>query len=548
MRKILLMLLLISAVALWGCSSSDGDSPPDITPEAQAAADERSTETMGDLMEDMETAMGQDFDPEDIDALMEMELDAYAEGFEAALALDPDCGPAHFGLAFVEMVTLAQADDLQNMIDEFGGEFGGAELVLGVPMASFSTGSLLSGGLMGRSFQVLNRAPLALSPQEIEFGRRSSDKADGPLIRNLQTHIHNVILPATQSIVNHLAAAESDPDFSILIINGGAEPDTVEIDLGEVYILDAVVRALRSGLQIATAYDVELAPDGDYTWLTDGFKDFGYTDYDIQYNAGSSDDLFLLDDEEAQARRMEVLYTGFEDLLTPGSYFLTLWTNPWSGETAMEASHNEIQTLLVKLSAAYTFIQAEEDDQEYDLISQMLLAELDQAILEIGEELPDYLGTWETIPDIIAWIEEITTGPYTIPVEISETETFDLVVNISALFLDPVEDWKTKLPYMDWLEFEDWASFNEEWEVGPYNWNPETPYTALVNGDDMSFPNIGTYTITYSEWDMDIPLVFLDGPGGSEVEEDFLYFPDYTFGGLFPEMDRAKWIILTGEE
>ena len=395
MRKILMMFFLLSTALMWGCSSSDDGGTTLVSPADQAAADDASTETMGDLMEALESALGEDFDPDDVDALMEMDLTPYTEGFDAALALDPDCGPAHFGLAFLEMISMAQETEIQDIIDEFGDELGGIGLPLGVPVPVFSTGTLLSGGLMGRSFEILRRSPLALSPQEIELGRLNADKAEGPLIRNLQAHIHNVTLPATQSIVGHLAAAENDPDFSIIIISGD-EPDTVEFDLGEVYVLDAVVRALRSGLQIATAYDVELAPDGDYSWITDSFVNYGYTGYVIQYDDPGPDTLFLVEDEEVDVMRQAALMTGFEDLLAPGSYFLTLWTDPWSGETAMDAAYTEIQTLLVKLGAAYAFILAEGDDQDHDLITQMLLAELDEAILAMGEELPDYLGTFES--------------------------------------------------------------------------------------------------------------------------------------------------------
>ena len=546
MRKLLLMLFLLSSVVLWGCSSSDDDGPTGPSTEDQAAADNASTEAMGDLMEDMEEVMGEDFDPDDIDALMDMDMDPYTEGFEAALALDPNCGPAHFGLAFVEMLTMAQQTEIQDIIDEFGDELGGLGLPLGVPVPAFSTGNLLSGGLMGRSFEILRRSPLALSPQQIELGRMNADKADGPLIRNLQTHIHDVTLPATASIVGHLAAAENDPDFSIIIISGDA-PDTVEIDLGEVYILDAVVRALRSGLQIATAYDIELAPDGDYTWITDSFTSIGYTDYNVVDGGPGTDTLYLEEDEEVGILRQAQLMNDFEDLLAPGGYFLTLWTDPWSGETAMEAAYTEIQTLLVKLEAAYVFIQAEGDNQDHDLISQMLLAELDQAIMDMSAELPEYLGTWETIPDIIAWIEEILAGPYTVPVEISDTETFDLTVNISALFLTPVEDWKTKLPYMDWLPVDEWAWFDEIDENGPYGWNSDVPYSVLINGEEMTFENIGTYYITEIEWDTSTQIIFLDGPDGQDILGEFFYFPDYTFGGLFPDMDRDGWLTLMGE-
>ncbi len=544
MRKILLILSLILLAALWGCSSSDDDGPATVTPEDEAAADVAATETMGDLLDDMDAALGDEYTQEDVDALMEMDLSAHRDGFQSAIELDPTCGPAHFGLAFVEMVTMAQEDDMQDLIDDFGTEFGELEMDFGLPEDSFSTQSLLSGGMMGRSFEILRRSPLALSPRKIELGRLSSDKSDRPLIRDLQTYIHYFTLPATQRIVNHLAVAESDPDFNILIVNGGAEPDTVEIDLGEVYVLDAVVRALRAGLQIATAYDVELAPNGDYGWITDNFIDYGYTGYEVVDMAAVPDTLTLFDDDHETILREAALYEGFEDLLEPGSYFLTLWTDPWSGETAMNAAYAEIGTLLSKLESAYEFILAEEDDQSNDAITQVLLAELDGAIATMSDDLPDYIGTWETVPDVIAWVEEVLAGPYTIPVPINETETFNLTVNVSALFLNPVDDWKTKLPYMEWIPVEEWATFDEVRVFGPYSWNPDNPYSTRVDAEDMSFLDIGTYYFVESRWETSSALVFLDGPGGEPYEGEFYYFPDYTFGGLFPGMNRDGWLTL----
>lgn len=546
MRRYPILWLLLFALILPGCGDDDDGGPTPVSPEDAAAANEAAADGMDGMMTAMEDAMGGEFDPARIDELLDVDMAPHAADFEDALALDPDCGPAHFGLAFIGMMSVARDDDLEQIMDDMDAEFGGVELPIGLPSPGFTTHQLLAEGILGRSFEILRRAPLAVAPQVVELGGVSVAKADGPLIRALQTHVHEVMLPRIRGVLAHLEAAESDPDFAIVITREGEDPDTIEFDLGEVYVLDSIVRALYSGLLVATAYDVEPAPDGDYSWLVDNVGEVGYTGYDLEEVVDGPDVLTLYDDEEVQARRLEAIYDGFAALLSPGGDFLTLWTTPWSGEDAMQAAHGSLMTLLDNLVLAYAFIQSEGDDQSDDIITQLMLAELDQAIASVGGQLPEYLGTWETLPDVIVAIEGFLSEPFTLPVETGAPEPFELTVDVSTLFLAPVDDWKTKLPYMRWLTFAEWATHATDWEIGPYGWNPAVPYEELIDGTMMTFDDIGEYWIVESDWDLGSPVEFLDGPDGAPIGGGFPYFPDYTFGGLFPDMDREGWLTLLG--
>jgi hypothetical protein len=502
---------------------------------------------MADMMEDMDAAVGGELDPEDLETLMDMDMDPYSDGFEDALDLDPDCEEAHMGMALVGLFMMAQDDDLAELMEDFEQEFGGTELPIGPPLAGMATRSLFEGGILGRSFAIMHRAPLVMTPQELQLVGPQADKADGPLLRELQTHIHDHMLPRVATIISHLAHVESHPDFQMLVTFGDeVDPEMIEIDLGEVYVLDAVMRALRTGLLVATAYDIEIAPDGDYSWITDNMGYIGYNDYEVVTGTAAGDTLYLYDDEYVDVQQAAAVYGEIANLLAPGSDFLTLWTDPWSGEDAMQAAYDEGFLLLGKLEAAYEFIQDETDPQDNDVIEQLLIAELDEAILEMGADLPEWIGTFETLPDVIAWIEEIFSGPYTIPVPMGEDTTFDLTVDISALFVDPVDDWKTKLPYMTWLPIEEWAVFDEHYVGGPYYWNPDQPYNAYVDGEDVVYTNIVSYYYVEDDWDMDMPFAFLDGPDGEIIDGGFPHFPDYTMGGLFPTMDREDWLTLLG--
>jgi hypothetical protein len=440
------------------------------------------------------------------------------------------------------MMRMAQDDDLQDIMDAMDDEFGGTEL----PLPGLSTHALLRGGLLGRSFAILREAPLTLAPRELPLPIATADKADGPLIRGLQAYVHDSMLPATAAILAHLSAAEADPDFSIVMTTDAVDPDTTEIDLGEVYVLDAVLRGLRAGLLIATAYDLEPAPDGDYSWLTDNLGEIGYTGAEV-VPGDDADTLYLYDDEEVEVLGQAAVFERIEGLLAEDSAFLSLWETPWSGETALDEAYTELEKLLGKLEAAYVYIQAETDDQGDDVISQLLMTELDAVVMSLGENLPEHMGTWETIPDVIAWIETFMSGPYDFPIDLGDDEPYLLTVNVSALFLDPVEDWKTKLPFMAWLELEDWATYEGTETYGPYWHDPATPMVSLVMGEQVEFQNIGQYYIVESEWDTTLPWLFLDGPDGDPIELGvFPHFPDYTFGGLLPGMDRESLLMLLG--
>jgi len=73
-RTSLPVTILLAAIVLFGCSSTDDSPPTTTTPEDQAAAREAATDAMGNLLDDMELAMGDGFNPDDLEGLMEMNL------------------------------------------------------------------------------------------------------------------------------------------------------------------------------------------------------------------------------------------------------------------------------------------------------------------------------------------------------------------------------------------------------------------------------------------------------------------------------------------
>jgi hypothetical protein len=234
----------------------------------------------------------------------------------------------------------------------------------------------------------------------------------------------------------------------------------------------------------------------------------------------------------------------------PGNHFLELRTEPNSGETELGLAHDDLMAMLGKMEDAVSFIEAENDGQDDDLIKLGFITDLNSEIDDI-EDGPSFAQDWETIHDVIAWVEEVLSGPYTINEEIDE-QPLEIKVNLSAWLTNPVQDWKDKLPYHQWRPEEEWMGSHDSWPWTEENWNETGEYTYWdwETGENYFFENIGWIVHINEEFGMQQPIDFLNGPDGAiiDIEETMPYLPDYTLGGLFPEMGRPDWLELLGYE
>lgn len=530
MRYIIPLLLLV-LVAAFGCSTSDNDdvtNPP--TQEEQAAADSIAGYWFQALSDSM---AGYTDDLPDPDEVRELNLDDARTGFEEALDNDPNNASAHLGLALVSLIEVNYNEDLWAMVDSLD-----TVTKDGVELDRYShelAVNPLRDRLLGHQFRILAEAPLI-------YVQQVKTVPPNLTVHNLQIIIHNAILPKLSEAITHIGHVEAAGDFTLAIEVDG---DVIEIDKGEVFFFDAALRALRAGLRIMTAYSVDIfGPDGTYDWIED-LLDAPRDWYESEVVPGPASGDTLKVTHYYSAAQDSLLIAILQYNLSPGSSFLTLHTDPYSGRTAMQNAALDLGSVLGKLESALDYIRNEDDPQDNDIIQIGMLEDLDG---EIGNctDCPSFAQDWQTVEDVINWLQSVLSGPYTLHEEIEPGVFLDLTVNISALFVTPVADWKTKLPYHAWYDPATWISQEEDWWTS--DWDPTGgDYCTWIDDSMECFSNIDWVVwYTFEDFIGDPPVVLLDGPGGSEIdpEQEFPYFPDYTFGGLFPGMDRQDWLDL----
>jgi hypothetical protein len=309
------------------------------------------------------------------------------------------------------------------------------------------------------------------------------------------------------------------------------------------------------------AYDIDIADADGYGWLLEAIPDdpYEWDDYGIHEATSGGDTLVVLEYDEG-AVADSVLTAHVRDLLTAGSSFLTLRSGPYNGRQQLQQAGIDLGGTLVKLTDAVEFIRAEDDTaaggQDDDVIPLGWLTDLDEGIAGMSDAA-NFTSNWESIEDVLAWLEELRTGPYrfqeTIVHEVWDEDLedwvevpmdIDVTLDLSVMLTNPVGDWKTKLPYHSWLAPETWIvrEAGEPWYTAT---DPDSPYIVSILDEPMVFTGIGVIEHIVVDADMGQTMVMLDGSGGDAIGEgEFPYFPDYTFGGLFPGMDRPGWIEL----
>ncbi|MCK5732949.1 MAG: hypothetical protein KAI38_02100, partial [Candidatus Latescibacteria bacterium] len=312
---------------------------------------------------------------------------------------------------------LAQNADVQAVEDSLrafmgeGGEEGAEKPLLGVGMAPNAKRIAMMPKIvyrMGKNTLPAKRA-------------RKTAKSAGEIrtVRDLQRIIEETFIPAVDYALARLTVVEGDPDFQFIItpeLQGDAEEDSLELDLGEVYILDAQLRTLKAFLLVAIAYNLDFDENGSYDFLQEEFSD---------------------------AEILRQLMRVDQD-----SDFLTLR----SSDGMLPAGLN-VLSAVEKLEASVAFIRAEEDDQRDDLIRQRDLEDLDAEIdLSDQADVPDFLRDVDGIEQALSKLREVLSGPVDIDADFDgDGEEEILTVNLSAFFYAPVQDLKELLPYHKWF-------------------------------------------------------------------------------------------------
>jgi hypothetical protein len=534
MRLFLIAVTLLLAFLMIGCSDDPTDTPVDDGNDNAAAADSIGGVWMEAFADTLRAWEDLDLEYEDI---KDLDMTEMRTGFEAALAEDDGSGIGHLGLALVTMMELNYSQQLWAFLDSLEAHVAdnGPDDPVVPPM---NLATPLRDGLIGHQFRILAEAPLALVAQTAEL-------PDNLTMTELQRILNEDLLPRIAVALDHLAEVEADADFEY---QGVVDDEDFEIDLGEVYFFDASLRVLRSGLRVLLGYNLELTDlDGSYDWLLDLEDiDRGYDTYVVE-DTVPHDILHLYqvwERAQSDSLALALLHTN----LVEDGPLLTLRDDPYSGQTMLQQAGVDLNTAVDKLEAAVSYIRAESDNQGDDVIHLSLLTDWDTDIDEC-EDCPNFTAGWDEIEDVIAWIREVLDGPYLLEENIDGRD-ISVTVDLYQFFSDPVDDWKTLLPAHEWNPADQWLVR----EVHPIYWfdhDFNNDFTFWHRGPDMEeseevtvsgISRVYFYDVSES---IDEPMTLLDDLGFPLVTDVLPYFPDYTFHGLLPGMDRAGLAELT---
>ncbi|MCP4550002.1 MAG: hypothetical protein GY835_26385 [bacterium] len=514
MKKLIPVLILIPLFIFLGCTE---DELVELIP--ADAADSVAAYwfmALSDTLMDIEAACRDLEEPDEY--IRTLDFSIFRAGFTSVTAVEATHGLANLGHSSLDFIELVYSSDLWDFIDDIKAIENDDPPRLGHPLRR---------GLQGRHLQILAETPLFMVNQVREIPPDLT-------VPRTQLLVRNTIMPALTAAIGHVDLALDDTGFSQTFVIG---EETHEVDLGEVYCFKAMLLGLRSSMRMMVSYNFDIAgPDGTYDWLE--------TDHhtsEATVVPGTAEDPDTLDihvtelDGGIDAARM------FLHQLTPGSEFMTLWEDPYSGATELGLAHDDLLAMLTTMEAGIASIQGEGDDQDDDII---MIGDLEDLNAEIdpGEGDPDFMQDWTTINDVIDWIEDILQNEYNL-VETIDGVPIDVVINLSAFFNTPVADFKTLLPYHETRPEEEWIETTEE-EPNMWARNPDYPYEFWDGDEVISYENIGYVRRYFERTEMsDLPVNFLDAPEGSviNVGEVLPYFPDYTLGGIYPDMTRELW-------
>jgi len=532
MNKLRMLAVLAATLLFAHCSDNPVN---ESTPPNTGAADSIASLHFQSLGDSLDRLGGKS-----VEALRNTRFDDLRDGFQSALTRDPGNAIAHLGLSIIEMLELNYDEEIWAIVDSL--DAWGSAPSAALPRSRHEA-------LIGRQFSLLVEVPVFISM------KTANTFPPNVTIQNIQEIIRNKVIPALDRALDHLGIAERRAGTDLRIeINDNGVREFIRIDLGEILIWDAAVHALRTAFGIAISRDVDLyGPDGTYNWIDEmNNLETGspYCGEAVVVEQGAIDalDYYWTYGQErrdlmADSLLITVLYYNFE----VRTAFLSLRDNG----AALGDAHDDLVATLGKLEAAAAFIRNRNDNSEERVVKLADLTDLDSDISSDPNK-PNFAKNFDTLEDVIQFLENLFSGPVDFTEQLGpRNTTYSWRTNLSRLFDNPIQDWNDLLPFHRW-DFPVGAWIDADTTMVYFFDNGGSPIDVVTwNGEFCEWvmiPNIGIVT-EYAVYNhLNAPgIVFLDGPNGNDIDlnvERFPYFPDYTFNGIFPQMNRAEWLNL----
>ncbi len=590
---------IASVVMLSSCndltkSSEDDKKDPDVVVEYnQASVDSLFSE----LVDRVETAV-----ENEIDYNLTAELDFKSLASEFLKYSEQGDMKANMGYIVSEMMSLNKSQSLLKVADSLdvffdnmygeetvdGGatvtrsgevsERGGGERIRGIASKLFANrekSDLISRSYSENGINGMATTLLARSPEVILSRAENPSWPTFITVSYIQDIIDNEISPRLANVIKACERMEEKSYGKSLTIT--VQGETVEIDIADIFLLEASVRTLRSSLNIFTSYEWDVYAPGttDYSWIKK-LEDLGD-------NAASGYSEYTLKGDTLVCTRYDSEYTD----LTDYAYDIFKYNMERSGFLSLKrnnlnSAYSDLLEVPKKLRKAIIALENETDSKENDLIKMADLTSFEGDMVNIEQELLDngysngFAANFATPKTLADFAEKILTGPFQFSESFNGTDgpvSVDVTVDLSKFFTDPIQDFRAYLPLHKFRDkadihevhsnvyVHDYSSSNR-FEVYNYYYNDEP--VVNIPSHKIETDTVDAYgyrTITLKEpfsvfkdvyqYVSAIPYDFTDENGNIityDVMDELIwekneipYFKDYTLNGIFPGMTREKW-------
>ena len=451
--------------------------------------------------------------------------------------------------------------------------------VIGIELTPTPTRStLVSRSYEKNGINGLSLALLSQTPSTIRATTVSTSFPKFITMSHIQDIIENEISSRLDKVITTLELIEArnatqHVTFTIF-------EEVTEIDIADIYLLEASLRILRGSLRLFTIRDLDLRSPYtgsiDYSWAKD-MVDLFDTPYDntTTYSLSSNGDTLFTHEVSllapSEKAGLNIAYDVVKYNLNRNDFGSIRNTNHLS-------SYEDFKAIPAKLKLALDALENENDSQEDDLIKRVDFDDLDAEMVDIKQILLDEGLSYELAQNfgsprkVISFVEKLLTEPYTFHETISTGQEFTLTIDISKFFTNPVTNIKEYLPYYQLRDKN--TIFTILQDSTPYNYTSSYPNNSFYVGTNYSTPTINiasdkidtirdytTYQYVYlvdnfstksstNDYEIVMPFDFKDNQGNIISFQDMLskmengevpYFKDYTFNGVFPGMTREKW-------
>ncbi|OGJ85947.1 MAG: hypothetical protein A2268_03475 [Candidatus Raymondbacteria bacterium RifOxyA12_full_50_37] len=421
------------------------------------------------------------------------DFSAISADFKAALAKNANNLEAQFGAAITELLMLNQSTIMAQFDSLFTIGSNGSE-----------SPSLFKAARLVPDVRIAENTGLVLA-------RMAATTENIPRLSEIQDSLTSIVVPAIDYALARLQVLADADSFEFLVTPqllgqgcAGSNQDSVEIDMGEIYLFDAALRILRSSVRSITAYNFDFDDNGSYSWINDIDSLMNADD-----STGTADSQAIMD-----------LVHRVQYMLEDDPDFLTLRSN---GAAQLGSALQDLKSAITSAKLSIASIRAETDDQYNDGLK---ITDIQEGDLDIssGDDKPNFLSGVTTIEGLLNKVTEIISGPFTFIEDFdgdASTADASLTVNLSALYNNPIQDLRSLLPLHAWRPDSEWIETTKDtiWQD-----------TVLeVIKEKTSF----------------MPIDLIDGAGEPiSIDDDSLVYkiqmPDWTFGGLFPNMDSIQ--------